>query len=316
MAQDKKQLEALLLFIEKLAKEPGNEWFVERLKDSLQKKTPNSIFFITDAISKDVSSIRKALEIRAKASISYDFIDNQRLRNQLIIDNLRMENAALNLKEKESDRFYTFCVNAFYQVENITNFYYFMKFPNIDILLDEIETNTKNEKYIKNRFIREKRNKETDVSSIHIFYKINAICNSIFPDDTSFKWTLGMIRKIRNEGEHRCNVIINDKNEDDSIFKFFQENDFNSIRICLIKLTNGIKNQLAIPKTITIPKESPITEIRGIVSSKLPGACFIKIESNIYNIPNSLIWKTKDYKVGDCIIVSFKDNAIIDIIKK
>ncbi len=55
-------------------------------------------------ICDDVHAIREALEIRANNSISYDFIlakGNQRLRDQLLIDNLRMENAALNLKEKE-----------------------------------------------------------------------------------------------------------------------------------------------------------------------------------------------------------------------
>ena len=74
-------------------------------------------------ISADITAIRSALEIRANSSITYSFVKNQRLRDQLIIDNLRMENAALNLQDPEADRFYVFCVNAFYQVENIVNYF-------------------------------------------------------------------------------------------------------------------------------------------------------------------------------------------------
>ena len=91
-----------------------------------------------DSVSNDVHFIREALGIKADNSISYDFIlnkGNQRLRDQLLIDNLRMENAALNLKDKEQERFYVFCVNAFYQIENVVNFYLHVKYPKITDLL-------------------------------------------------------------------------------------------------------------------------------------------------------------------------------------
>lgn len=109
-----------------------------------------SIVNINSTITEDISAIRSALEIRSNASLTYSFVRNQRLRDQLIIDNLRMENAALNLKEPEADRFYVFCVNSFYQVENILNYFYYTSFPEIDALLKEIEDGTQNEKMTSN----------------------------------------------------------------------------------------------------------------------------------------------------------------------
>jgi hypothetical protein len=68
--------------------------------------TSSANFGTNNTISNDVYAIRSALEIRANASISYNFIKEQRVRDQLIIDNLRMENSALNLNENEDSRFY------------------------------------------------------------------------------------------------------------------------------------------------------------------------------------------------------------------
>ena len=79
--------------------------------------------------SKDVKTIREILEIRANASLEYDFVKDERTRAQLIIDNLRMENAALKTDYDEKRRFYEFCVNAFYQIENVINYYLVSKNP-------------------------------------------------------------------------------------------------------------------------------------------------------------------------------------------
>ena len=99
--------------------EQNPEFGVELRKKLGMTSSANSAYNRNTSIQDDVTAIRRALEIRANNSISYDFINQQRLRDQLIIDNLRMENAALNLQISEAERFYSFCVNAFYQVENI-----------------------------------------------------------------------------------------------------------------------------------------------------------------------------------------------------
>ena len=183
-----------------------------------------SVVNINSTITEDISAIRSALEIRANASLTYSFVRNQRLRDQLIIDNLRMENAALNLKEPEADRFYVFCVNAFYQVENILNYFYYTSFPEIDALLKEIEDGTQNEK---NDFKFRRTGKEQNVGSIPVAHKLNAFFNTYLPEEGSLKWSIGTLRQVRNEGEHRCDIIRQEKDDNNNLYKFFKSKTFN-----------------------------------------------------------------------------------------
>ena len=174
---------------------------------------------INSNLSSDIAAIRAALEIRANASITYSFVKNQRLRDQLIIDNLRMENAALNLQDPEADRFYVFCVNAFYQVENILNYFYHSSFPEVESLLKEIEDATQNEK---NDFKFRRTGKEQNVGSIPVVHKLNAFFNTYLPEEGSLKWSIGTLRQVRNEGEHRCDAIRQEKDENNNLYRFFK----------------------------------------------------------------------------------------------
>lgn len=205
-----------------------------------------NVVYSQKPICDDVHAIREALEIRANNSISYDFIlekGNQRLRDQLIVDNLRMENAAMNLTEKEQERFYSFCANAFYQIENVVNFYFYIKLPNIEDLLTFIESATKNDgKYA---FKRNVKKVYKSVGDIEITHKLNAICNTLFPND-KIKITYSQLRQVRNEGAHRCMIIMEEHDESNALYKFFKKNTFNSIRIALIKLVNRIKQDIRV----------------------------------------------------------------------
>lgn len=223
--------------IVRLAKE--NQEFGEQLRKEL--KCASSSFGLTERIDNNVNAIREALEIRANKSISYDFVENQRLRDQLIIDNLRMENAALDLKEDEKIRFYNFCVNAFYQIENIINYYFLMTYPAIDDLLTAVEQATliEGEKY---RFHR--TGKEKTVSDIQIAHKLNAFCDAWMPHDTNYKITLAQLRLVRNEGEHRCIELQSETESTSKLSNFFKYNTFSSIRIALIKLVSLVKEQM------------------------------------------------------------------------
>lgn len=188
-------------------------------------------------ISKDVSEIRAALQIKASNSCDYSFIRSQRLRDQLTIDNLRMENAAIGLQQNERERFYTFCVNAFYQIENIINYYFHFAYPKIDDLLDAIEQATAQEK----EDYRFKRNgREMTVADVVMNHKINAFCNMVFPGD-NIKFFLTQLRRVRNEGEHRCMTIQNDVNSKDILHKFFQYNTFNTVRVQLKKTVSIVE---------------------------------------------------------------------------
>lgn len=259
---------------------------------------------IDNSVARDITSIREALEIRANVSVSYRFVVEQRLRDQLIIDNLRMENAALNLKQPEEERFYSFCVNAFYQLENIINYYFYVTFPNVEDLLTIIEKYTEEEKGEDFRFKRNGR--EKNVSDIPIAHKINALCNILFPGDM-FKMTLGQLRQVRNEGEHRCMVIQQEKNEKNSLYKFFKYNTFNTIRIYLIKVVNSIKNNIG--KAI-VEKE---TRTKAIISSLLPSACYVKYDDKTKPLPIKLLSKVKGKQNGDIVILIIVNDRIIDI---
>ena len=249
-------------------------------------------------IFSDIAAIRSALEIRANASITYSFVQNPRLRDQLIIDNLRMENAALNLQDPEADRFYVFCVNAFYQVENILNYFYHTVFPEVESLLKEIEDATQDEK---NDFRFRRTGKEQNVGSIPIAHKLNAFFNSYLPEEGSLKWSIGTLRQVRNEGEHRCDIIRQEKDENNNLYKFFKSKTFNYVRIDLIKFVNAIEYKLKNP------------EIESVIKSKLPSACYVLLREKSVLLPNKLYAKIKHLDNGAKIILTITGNKINDV---
>ena len=288
--------------IEQYSRKPGNEWLLAELKS----RFGNSNMSDSSRVSDDVAFIRSALSIKANNSIKYDFITNQRLKDQLIIDNLRMENAAYNLQEKEIDRFYTFCVNAFYQVENIVNYYFYIQYPNIEDLLSVIEESTKNDgEEGRFRFKRSQSNPENNVGDIPVSFKINALCNLIFPKDYTMKITLGNLRKVRNEGEHRCQVIYNQRDENNKLYQFLEKATFNNIRIILIKLVSTIKEHLSEPNKVEMAQ--------GTIVSMLPGVCFISYDGKRHQLPANLMKRINNLKNGNNILVKLRDKTIVDV---
>ncbi|WP_281695295.1 hypothetical protein [Bacteroides clarus] len=253
-------------------------------------------------IFSDIAAIRSALEIRANASITYSFVQNPRLRDQLIIDNLRMENAALNLQDPEADRFYVFCVNAFYQVENILNYFYHTVFPEVESLLKEIEDATQDEK---NDFRFRRTGKEQNVGSIPIAHKLNAFFNSYLPEEGSLKWSIGTLRQVRNEGEHRCDIIRQEKDENNNLYKFFRSKTFNYVRIDLIKFVNAIEYKLKNPDTEE--------KIESVIKSKLPSACYVLLREESVLLPNKLYAKIKHLDNGAKITLTITGNKINDV---
>ena len=286
-----------------------NNEFGTELRKALQIKPSVHSVNIEANITDDVQAIREALEIRANKSIAYDFVRHQRLRDQLIIDNLRMENAALNLQQNEKERFYTFCVNAFYQVENIINYYFHETYPNITDLLTIIEYFTSTEVDKQGNSYQFKRNgKEQNVASIDIVNKSSALCNMLFSGDRNYKLQLSNLRKVRNEGAHRCMVIQSEESGTSYLHKFFRNENFNTIRIALIKLCSTIKDNIGKPIKVEI--------ISAIIVSKLPGACFVEFEGRRMRIPDGLLKIAKTYKEKDKIQLLLMDNEIKDIVSE
>ena len=286
-----------------------NAEFGSELRKALQIKPSASSVNIGAGITSDVQAIREALEIRANKSIAYDFIQHQRLRDQLIIDNLRMENAALNLQQDEKERFYTFCVNAFYQVENIINYYFHETYPKINDLLYIVEYYTASEVDNNGKSYQFKRNKnrpEQSVADIAKKKKSSALCNILFPGERNYKLLLSNLRNVRNEGAHRCMVIQSEASGNTHLHNFFRKENFNSIRIALIKLCNAIKEHIG--------KPIKIENVSAIVVSKLPGACFVEFDDRRSKIPDALLKIAKTYEEGDDIKLLLMDGEITDIV--
>lgn len=274
--------------------------FYQEMQKLFDKTASASDVNMNSNISSDIAAIRSALEIRANASITYSFVKNQRLRDQLIIDNLRMENAALNLQVPETDRFYVFCVNAFYQVENIINYFYNTVFPEVELLLKEIEDATRD-----NNFNFKRTGKEKNVGSIPVYHKLNAFFNSYLPKKGSLKWSIDTLRQVRNEGEHRCDIIIQKKDEKNNLYKFFSLKTFNYVRIDLIEFVNAIEYKLKNPD-----KEE---KVESVIKSKLTSACYVLLRGKSELLPDKLFAKIKHLNNGANIILTITDNKIIDV---
>lgn len=236
MGQNKEQLNKLLDFIDQIAKDKDNAWFVKELGKRFGVSTS------VQSIAIDIKAIRDALHIKGNNSLHYDYIPNLSLRNQLLVDNLRMENYALDFQTiDETERFYYFCVNAFYQVENLLNYYFYVTYPKLDDLLTHIELYTKSSRYPFNR-----TGKEQSVGDIVLEKKIYAFCDEFFsftPENRDFTMkTLSELRLVRNEGLHRCDIIKKDKNE--KLYNFFKYQNFNSIRNLLKKVSAKIEEEI------------------------------------------------------------------------
>jgi len=221
---DRKDLEKLLGVIKIWAND--DEWF----KNELSKEYA----FDIHAVNGNIIRIKEFLEINCKLSVDYNFIENKFLRNQLEIDNLRMENCCLDLKEKnEEERFYNFCVNAFYQVENLINYHFFVMYPVFEDLLIHIET-IPGSKYV--------RGKDKNLGEIPISSKIFAYGKRYFNQEKDFTGqALLNLSKVRNNSLHRCSIIKNNKSEDPILFNFFKYNTFSTVRNTLQNFVTSIK---------------------------------------------------------------------------
>lgn len=160
-------------------------------------------------IKSDTEAIRNHLEIRANVSIDFKFIQNERVKKQLIKDNLKMENSRLDIQIKnDTDRFYNFCVEAFYQIEELVNYCFGMKYTFEDfILLISSKNNGKifNQKQLSEITIAEKI---FVFEGLFYYGQVDAVGKTI-----RYESTINLIREVRNEDSHRCNIIEQDSEQ-------------------------------------------------------------------------------------------------------
>ncbi len=238
--KEKNEIRALLKVLEEKLQKPENSWLFEELRRMI-----NNV---------DISDIREVLNIKGLRSIDYSFLkkDNEkRLREQLEIDNIRMENAAVTTRiTDEVERFYTFSINALYQIENLINYYYY------ELFSSEKGFNSRDfVKYLKknNPILQKDENqylldKITNVSDVALAYKLFALNGNIL---NSYEYNrLNDLRDLRNEGLHRCSIIMRNNEINNPIFKFFGSETFNSVRSLLKKIVRMICSDLYSEATI------------------------------------------------------------------
>lgn len=232
----KDSLKKLLNLIDDICKDEENLWFKDDLKSKIS--ISNSVSNSTDTfieIKKDTSKIINLLNINPAISVDYSFINYKLLRTRLELDNLRMENIRYDLKETdEMKRLYDFCINAFYQIENLINFFYYEKFKKFDTLLSHLE-NIKDAKF--------KRKEEKNIGDIPIFAKIYAFNKTYYTEDYT-GYSIDSLRLIRNEGLHRCTRIKNIENENKRLHDFLKHATFHSVHSLVNSLAEKVKQNL------------------------------------------------------------------------
>lgn len=279
-----------------------NAEFDAAMRELFGKTDSASSVFSVEDVAKDVSFIRFALKITASNSINYDFVKHQRLRDQLYIDNLRMENSMLDLKVNEDTRFYNYCVNAFYQIENLLNYYYYITYPNISDLLDEIELCTQQEDA---QFRFERKGDEQSVGNITAYYKLSAFCNCM-----SISWndknTLNYIRRVRNEGEHRNTIETTSKKGSDKFEAFINAKDRSKVLADVRLIASKVEGNIGCPIKDTIEY--------GEISSMLPSEGYFTYNGNSpQKIKNIFFQNIRTLEKGDRIKITMHGSCIINI---
>lgn len=293
MGQNKEELKRLLAFIDTLVKQPGNDEFVAGLRTLVYKGKTSE--------KEDLEDIRRILKIRGTQSVNYSFVDDELTRNQLIMDNIRMEDALLDNSLSIEEKWYEFCTYAHFQVENLLNLYFAQYFDSFNDVLTYIEKNTL---YRGNKAFQRQPNQKS-VEHIFISYKSDAFCTEFFPyvpdlpDYTSYN--LKLIRDVRNEYSHRSDIT---KTNPKSAIKIaFKKTNFSSIRRSLIILSSVIAQKLA------------PANYKGIIKNILPSAVVIEFNGAIVVIDNHLYSKYKGkFTLNAAVEVVARRNNILDII--
>lgn len=308
------KLKATLQKIELLSKQ--NEEFANEMRKMFGKTSSVRVVNGEGKIEENVAAIREALDIRAPVSIDYSFVDNQRVQDQLIIDNLRMENTALSYINNEIDRIYNYCVNAFYQVENIINYFLYKKYPGTNELVNVLEEYTKYDyEYKENKYSYDYRFKPNNkdyfnIKNVDIVYKANVISHMLFPNDTNFYWFLTNLRKLRNESSHRCQVIMKDEEINKNLCDFIKNNTIVTTQEYLKILVEAIRDVLQNKKTIAPYSASYITKTGEMISSNI-----VSIEGKNIFLPKMISDQLKEKSTGEIITFIYKIDKLIDLQK-
>jgi hypothetical protein len=144
----------------------------------------------------------KYLSLFSDGFIDYSFVNVLHVKKSLEKDQKRMESIGLIPGLSADDKFIDYCIYSFLQIEELIN-YYFTSSMNIETLLNELEAHT--------YFKRNKSEPQINISQIDSVYKIYLFEMYFYYKGIFYDKILNKIRLVRNEGLHRCSVIVKDE---------------------------------------------------------------------------------------------------------
>lgn len=187
MAQNKEQLKKLLQFIKRLIDEPGNEDFVNGLRELL------GVPISASTNNAKLSDIEKYLGLdysldSATPDIDYSFVKEDYVREQLTSDYREMLRYRFGVRSHKID-FLEFCRYAVLQIEQLLNYYYQNAFESKEAIVNYINSNafTTIETF-------------EAVRSLSLALKLSAFSEKL---DKRQHEVLDFAREVRNEQSHR-----------------------------------------------------------------------------------------------------------------
>lgn len=129
MASNKEHLKLLLEFISKILEEEGNEWFHDELGLLISKKIISEKDYdikLSAVTIKEIGSIDRYIENGLIPIIDYTLINDEVVKYTLIRDCVEMGKCRFS-HFGQNQSFLEFCKYAFFQVEQLVNYYILKK---------------------------------------------------------------------------------------------------------------------------------------------------------------------------------------------
>lgn len=293
---------------------------------------PVSSSNLTPDAAADLRVLRSALQLRGRPSVDYSFVTDARVRDQLVVDNLRMENAALMTRRDlllvthechsaddeallgEHTRLDLFAIAAFNQLECLTNWFLAWFYADIDELNEIVKAETKTFDYPYN-------GAALSVEKISMFHKSITLEKMLGLGSVSFDIT--DLRKYRNACVHR-----GEKMDVKEVGAFREKYTFDTIRDLLGRVVDAVRKDVTEQLRTEAEEREAARRKREAERRKLieqgfqparvvqnfTGFCQLDVDGvGKMTVPSPLLSKVTKLKMGDSVQVKIADGKIVEI---
>lgn len=293
---------------------------------------PVSSFTLAPDDAADLRVLCTALQLRGRPSVDYTFVTDARVRDQLLADNLRMENAALMTRRDlllvtherrsaddevllgEHTRLDLFAIAAFNQLECLTNWFLAWFYSEFNELNEIVKDATRKLKYPYN-------GAAFSVEKISAFHKIITLERMLGLEAVSFD--INNLREYRNACVHRGeNVDLKEVGD------FREKYTFGTIRALLGRVVEAVRKDVA--EQLRIEEEEREAERhkreaekrklveqgfqQARVEQNFAGYCLFDIDGvGKMTVPAALLSKVVKLKKNDSVQVKIMDGKITEI---